>query len=162
MCSEFTPRAPIPDTRIPQLMQPCRQEDPNVYSDTEAMPCLCFIVSCMWPSDSIPHISINPYWKLYNIKTNSSFLMRACCWTFSFSDWSNVHSLLGRNAPEEFPDLKFVTRVTSLARVKYCWARLEYCWARVKYCWARLKYCWAWVKYCWARVKYCWANVKYL
>ena len=23
MCSELTPRAPIPDTRIPQLMQPC-------------------------------------------------------------------------------------------------------------------------------------------
>ena len=23
MCSEFTPRARIPDTRIPQLMQPC-------------------------------------------------------------------------------------------------------------------------------------------
>ena len=24
MCSELTPRARIPDTRIPQLMQPCR------------------------------------------------------------------------------------------------------------------------------------------
>ena len=24
MCSEHTPRAPIPDTRIPQLMQPWR------------------------------------------------------------------------------------------------------------------------------------------
>ena len=24
MCSELTPRAPIPDTRIPQLMQPCQ------------------------------------------------------------------------------------------------------------------------------------------
>ena len=24
MCSELTPRAPIPDTRIPQLMQPCK------------------------------------------------------------------------------------------------------------------------------------------
>ena len=23
MCSEFTPRAPVPDNRIPQLMQPC-------------------------------------------------------------------------------------------------------------------------------------------
>ena len=23
MCSELTPRAPIPDTRIPQFMQPC-------------------------------------------------------------------------------------------------------------------------------------------
>ena len=27
MCSELTPRAPIPDTRIPQLMQPCMEED---------------------------------------------------------------------------------------------------------------------------------------
>ena len=26
MCSELTPRARIPDTRIPQLMQPWRQE----------------------------------------------------------------------------------------------------------------------------------------
>ena len=26
MCSELTPRARIPDTRIPQLMQPCLQE----------------------------------------------------------------------------------------------------------------------------------------
>ena len=26
MCSELTPRAPIPDTRIPQLMQPCLVE----------------------------------------------------------------------------------------------------------------------------------------
>ena len=25
MCSELTPRARIPDTRIPQLMQPCLQ-----------------------------------------------------------------------------------------------------------------------------------------
>ena len=25
MCSELTPRAPIPDTRIPQLMQPCAE-----------------------------------------------------------------------------------------------------------------------------------------
>ena len=25
MCSELTPRARIPDTRIPQLMQPCAQ-----------------------------------------------------------------------------------------------------------------------------------------
>ena len=23
MCSELTPRAPVPDNRIPQLMQPC-------------------------------------------------------------------------------------------------------------------------------------------
>ena len=26
MCSELTPRARIPDTRIPQLMQPCDRE----------------------------------------------------------------------------------------------------------------------------------------
>ena len=29
MCSELTPRAPIPDTRIPQLMQPCRWVIPD-------------------------------------------------------------------------------------------------------------------------------------
>ena len=27
MCSELTPRAPIPDTRIPQLMQPCFEKE---------------------------------------------------------------------------------------------------------------------------------------
>ena len=27
ICSELTPRAPIPDTRIPQLMQPWRTKD---------------------------------------------------------------------------------------------------------------------------------------
>ena len=27
MCSELTPRARIPDTRIPQLMQPCSGDD---------------------------------------------------------------------------------------------------------------------------------------
>ena len=29
MCSELTPRAPVPDNRIPQLMQPCFQTDQN-------------------------------------------------------------------------------------------------------------------------------------
>ena len=29
MCSELTPRAPIPDTRIPQLMQPCLHGFPD-------------------------------------------------------------------------------------------------------------------------------------
>ena len=34
MCSELTPRAPIPDTRIPQLMQPCSNLviKPTIYS----------------------------------------------------------------------------------------------------------------------------------
>ena len=26
MCSELTPRAPVPDNRIPQLMQPCLEQ----------------------------------------------------------------------------------------------------------------------------------------
>ena len=30
MCSEHTPRARIPDTRIPQLMQPCFQPKQKV------------------------------------------------------------------------------------------------------------------------------------
>ena len=30
MCSELTPRAPIPDTRIPQLMQPCHSPSKTV------------------------------------------------------------------------------------------------------------------------------------
>ena len=28
MCSELTPRAPVPDNRIPQLMQPCLTPSP--------------------------------------------------------------------------------------------------------------------------------------
>ena len=41
MCSELTPRAPIPDTRIPQLMQPCftdrRTSKPKKRSLTRAL-----------------------------------------------------------------------------------------------------------------------------
>ena len=33
MCSELTPRAPIPDTRIPQLMQPCAYPNHSLESD---------------------------------------------------------------------------------------------------------------------------------
>ena len=31
MCSELTPRAPVPDNRIPQLMQPCQWELQNDF-----------------------------------------------------------------------------------------------------------------------------------
>ena len=37
MCSELTPRAPIPDTRIPQLMQPCRELGLNPNDDLGLM-----------------------------------------------------------------------------------------------------------------------------
>ena len=32
MCSELTPRAHIPDTRIPQLMQPCFQDNVHLVN----------------------------------------------------------------------------------------------------------------------------------
>ena len=34
MCSELTPRAPIPDTRIPQLMQPWHQRSVIHFEST--------------------------------------------------------------------------------------------------------------------------------
>ena len=33
MCSELTPRARIPDTRIPQLMQPCHDDGLDDVAD---------------------------------------------------------------------------------------------------------------------------------
>ena len=49
MCSELTPRAPIPDTRIPQLMQPCtvlcsnqpirNTSEDTIWADRKAFAC---------------------------------------------------------------------------------------------------------------------------
>ena len=44
MCSELTPRARIPDTRIPQLMQPCNDRnntDDDGDDDDECPPPCC-------------------------------------------------------------------------------------------------------------------------
>ena len=38
MCSELTPRARIPDTRIPQLMQPWRAAVPSGYPNPTRYP----------------------------------------------------------------------------------------------------------------------------
>ena len=38
MCSELTPHARIPDTRIPQLMQPCIQQCREITTLNERTP----------------------------------------------------------------------------------------------------------------------------
>ena len=40
MCSELTPHACIPDTRIPQLMQPCGDYDDQKQVSPTSSPCL--------------------------------------------------------------------------------------------------------------------------
>ena len=44
MCSELTPRAPIPDSRIAQFMQPCLTLDQNSFIARIVCPVLYIIV----------------------------------------------------------------------------------------------------------------------
>ena len=60
MCSELTPRAPIPDTRIPQLMQPCwPQPKDSKLQKMQKKKCTCYIIkkSCHFRLIHINQIS---------------------------------------------------------------------------------------------------------
>ena len=81
MCSELTPRAHIPDTRIPQLMQPCLKFELGVTCEGKSTlygptsPQKCIPTALVVLPRGFPNIAT-----LFNcevhIKFNSSYLVR--------------------------------------------------------------------------------------
>ena len=76
MCSELTPRARIPDTRIPQLMQPCTH---TYFYNEEGQrwlylpsPCCIFSTRASFsraarPFPPGPFLRVESYWRVQNV-----------------------------------------------------------------------------------------------
>ena len=116
MCSELTPRARIPDTRIPQLMQPCPW-------DAEQVQVIKIFIYCLfvWTLWSGPRLALG------SLKTlNFNFLFTAVTLDSDFNNsfialWSGLCTLDGIQRTWQCP----ITTTTGSPSVAICYLSLQ-------------------------------------